>query len=237
MFFIGTTPNGFGNNFFHVILVCLNEKHRFLMKFIFILLVLMPSIEQASSYLPYSYSIAAAAAAISTTPTPVTNSNNFNVQSTNFNAYTLAAANQLIMTSPPHRQQQQKQQHHQQQQQSQFFFQSLAQESQPIQANFHPFNSSSSSSNTKSNNNRSEAYYPNMIRSKRSGHVSKSRVLVKRSAVDQINLQKSCPNCSRYWRNCKCSNIKNRPDPKPYCKFVPPRMLRKQMVNSNDHEN
>jgi hypothetical protein len=187
----------------------------------------MPSIEQASSFLPYPYP-----AAISAAPAPVTNSN-YNVQSTNFNAYTLAVVNQLKNASPPHRQQ--PQQHRQQQ--SQFFSQGLTQENQPIQANFHAINSNISNSNTRSNSNRSEAYYPNMIRSKRSGHVSKSRVLVKRSSVDQINLQKSCPNCSRYWRNCKCSNIKNRPDPKPYCKFVPPRMLRKQMVNSNDHEN
>ena len=51
--------------------------------------------------------------------------------------------------------------------------------------------------------------------------------LAKRS-VEPVNLQKSCPNCDRYWKYCKCSNIKNRPDPKPYCKFVPPRMLKKQ---------
>lgn len=75
-------------------------------------------------------------------------------------------------------------------------------------------------------------------KSRRSGHVSKShRVSAKRTTIDQINLQKSCPNCSKYWRNCKCSNIKNRPDPKPYCKFVPPRMLRKLMNNANNHEN
>ncbi len=44
------------------------------------------------------------------------------------------------------------------------------------------------------------------------------------------NYQKSCPGCDRYWKFCKCSNIKNRPDPQPYCKFVPPRMLRNKSV-------
>ena len=74
-------------------------------------------------------------------------------------------------------------------------------------------------------------------KSKRSGHVSKVHRVNTKRTIDQINLQKSCPNCSKYWRNCKCSNIKNRPDPKPYCKFVPPRMLRKLMNNAINHEN
>ena len=65
-----------------------------------------------------------------------------------------------------------------------------------------------------------------LIRRKRSGHVSKSRV--PRRAIETVNLKKSCPGCFKFWKNCTCSNIKNRPDPKPYCKFVPPRMLKKQ---------
>ena len=66
--------------------------------------------------------------------------------------------------------------------------------------------------------------YP--MKHKRLAHLNKTK-LAKRS-VEPVNLQKSCPNCDRYWKYCKCSNIKNRPDPKPYCKFVPPRMLKKQ---------
>ena len=67
-------------------------------------------------------------------------------------------------------------------------------------------NNTSSTTTTTSNNT---SLYPNMIKSKRSGHVSKSRVNVKHRnsftsstcTENQINLAKSCPNCSRYWRN------------------------------------
>lgn len=68
------------------------------------------------------------------------------------------------------------------------------------------------------------------IRRTKSGYISKSRV-AKRSNVE-INLHKSCPGCLKLWRKCQCSNIKNRPDPKPYCKFIPPRMLRKLNANN-----
>jgi hypothetical protein len=57
-------------------------------------------------------------------------------------------------------------------------------------------------------------------RTRMSGHVSKSKV-IKRNT----DLTKICPSCSKLWRLCNCSNVKNRPAPKPYCKFVPPRML------------
>ncbi|RNA16531.1 hypothetical protein BpHYR1_039153 [Brachionus plicatilis] len=63
------------------------------------------------------------------------------------------------------------------------------------------------------------------IRRTKSGYISKNRGS-KRPI--EINLHKSCPGCLKLWRKCQCSNIKNRPDPKPYCKFIPPRMLRKQ---------
>ena len=63
------------------------------------------------------------------------------------------------------------------------------------------------------------------LRRTRRGHVSKTR-MSKRTV--EVNLHKSCPGCCKLWKNCKCSNIKNRPDPKPYCKFIPPRMLKKQ---------
>ncbi|CAF0806840.1 unnamed protein product [Brachionus calyciflorus] len=65
----------------------------------------------------------------------------------------------------------------------------------------------------------------NSIRRTKSGYISKNRG-VKRPV--EINLHKSCPGCLKLWRKCQCSNIKNRPDPKPYCKFIPPRMQRKQ---------
>lgn len=64
------------------------------------------------------------------------------------------------------------------------------------------------------------------IRRTKSGYISKASRVAKRSNVE-INLHKSCPGCLKLWRKCQCSNIKNRPDPKPYCKFIPPRMLRK----------
>jgi hypothetical protein len=73
---------------------------------------------------------------------------------------------------------------------------------------YHQYDNNNSSTNNnkhQNNNNNSTNYYPNMVKSKRSGYVSKSRssnVIVKRTTVDnQINLAKSCPNCSRYWRN------------------------------------
>jgi hypothetical protein len=72
--------------------------------------------------------------------------------------------------------------------------------------------------------NNSNASQQNLRRTKR-GHVSKTRSSKRTS---EINLHKSCPGCCKLWKNCKCSNIKNRPAPQPYCKFVPPRMLRKQ---------
>jgi hypothetical protein len=65
-------------------------------------------------------------------------------------------------------------------------------------------NNNSNNKQQQNNNNNNTNYYPNMVKSKRSGYVSKSRnnVIVKRTTVDnQINLAKSCPNCSRYWRN------------------------------------
>jgi hypothetical protein len=62
------------------------------------------------------------------------------------------------------------------------------------------------------------------IRRTKSGYVSKTR-MPKRA---EVNFQKACPGCYKQWRYCKCSNIKNRPDPKPYEKFIPPRMQRKQ---------
>lgn len=65
----------------------------------------------------------------------------------------------------------------------------------------------------------------NSIRRTKSGYITKNRGS-KRPI--EINLHKSCPGCLKLWRKCQCSNIKNRPDPKPYCKFIPPRMLRKQ---------
>jgi hypothetical protein len=65
--------------------------------------------------------------------------------------------------------------------------------------------------------------FENPIRRTRSGHVSKTRV------TKRGDLTKVCPSCSKLWRLCSCSNVKNRPAPKPYCKFVPPRMLNKQM--------
>lgn len=68
------------------------------------------------------------------------------------------------------------------------------------------------------------------IRRTRRGHVSKTR-MSKRTV--EVNLHKSCPSCCKLWKNCKCANIKNRPDPQPYCKFVPPRMLRKQATNQS----
>lgn len=65
----------------------------------------------------------------------------------------------------------------------------------------------------------------NSMRRTKSGYISKNRG-IKRPV--EVNLHKLCPGCLKLWRKCQCSNIKNRPDPKPYCKFVPPRMLRKQ---------
>lgn len=70
---------------------------------------------------------------------------------------------------------------------------------------------------------------PGMIRRTRSGHVSKTRVSKRAEAT---NLTKTCPSCSKQWRLCHCSNVKNRPAPKPYCKFVPPRMANKQRESS-----
>lgn len=69
----------------------------------------------------------------------------------------------------------------------------------------------------------------NSIRRTKSGYISKNRG-VKRPV--EINLHKSCPGCLKLWRKCQCSNIKNRPDPKPYSKFIPPRMLRKQNASN-----
>lgn len=43
----------------------------------------------------------------------------------------------------------------------------------------------------------------------------------------EVNMQKACTSCRRLWQHCRCANIKNRPDPKPYEKFVPPRLLNK----------
>lgn len=65
----------------------------------------------------------------------------------------------------------------------------------------------------------------NSIRRTKSGYISKNKS-VKRPG--EVNLHKTCPGCLKLWRKCQCSNIKNRPDPKPYSKFIPPRMLRKQ---------
>ena len=65
-----------------------------------------------------------------------------------------------------------------------------------------------------------------VIKRKHSGYVNKSRG--SKRSNETVNLKKSCPSCLKFWKNCKCSNIKNRPNPKPYCKFIPPRMLRKQ---------
>jgi len=93
------------------------------------------------------------------------------------------------------------------------------------------YRSSNYSSNMKSSQNRNEYYQPNSFhtasvkRTTKVGHVSKTRV---QKRTSEINLHKTCPGCFKLWRNCKCSNIKNRPDPKPYCKFVPPRMLKKK---------
>ena len=71
---------------------------------------------------------------------------------------------------------------------------------------YHQYDNNISNNNNNNNKqqNNNHNYYPNMVKSKRSGYVSKSRnnVIVKRTTVDnQINLAKSCPNCSRYWRN------------------------------------
>lgn len=79
-----------------------------------------------------------------------------------------------------------------------------------------PFTSRSASFSAPSNTQ--------IIRRTRAGHVSKTRV----SKRGESNLTKICPSCSKLWRLCNCSNVKNRPAPKPYCKFVPPRMLKKQ---------
>jgi hypothetical protein len=79
-----------------------------------------------------------------------------------------------------------------------------------------PFTSRSASFSAPSNTQ--------IIRRTRAGHVSKTRV----SKRNESNLTKICPSCSKLWRLCNCSNVKNRPAPKPYCKFVPPRMLKKQ---------
>jgi hypothetical protein len=94
------------------------------------------------------------------------------------------------------------------------------------------YRSSNYSSNAKSSQHRNEYYQSNSINTmsvKRTttkvGHVSKTRV---QKRTSEINLHKTCPGCFKLWRYCKCSNIKNRPDPKPYCKFVPPRMLKKK---------
>jgi len=51
-----------------------------------------------------------------------------------------------------------------------------------------------------------------------------TRQLGRRASHGASNYQKSCPGCDRFWKFCKCSNIKERPDPQPYCKFVPPRL-------------
>lgn len=221
MFFIGTTQNGYGK----IKKILFLFLYDMAFKTLYIPLVLMPSIEQATNYFPYPYTPAAAAAAVA----PLSN----------FDSYTIATGNQLTKASPSrhhhHSHHHQQHQRQQQQQQSQFMFHGLV---QTTQTSYHAYSSSSSSGGGGGkNSSRSEAFYPNMVRSKKSGHVSKNRAMGKRGSTDQINLQKSCPNCSRYWRNCKCSNIKNRPAPKPYCKFVPPRMLKKQMSSENDHEN
>ena len=168
----------------------------------------MPSIEQTPNYLPYSYPAQSV---------NYLNPSNYNGLNYNVTNYQLAANPIQIQTSPTL-------------QTPNVMFQNVENE-QRVNHNYHH-----QQYNNNNNKNKTDVYYPNMIRSKRSGHVSKNRVSSKRT-TDQINLQKSCPNCSKYWRNCKCSNIKNRPDPKPYCKFVPPRMLKKQMSNSNEHEN
>lgn len=68
-------------------------------------------------------------------------------------------------------------------------------------------------------------------RAKRSVNKNNKHNVGKRSNGSPDNYQKSCPGCDRYWKFCKCSNIKNRPDPQPYCKFVPPRMLKNKTID------
>jgi hypothetical protein len=48
-----------------------------------------------------------------------------------------------------------------------------------------------------------------------------------RATIVDVNLHKTCPGCFKLWRMCQCSNVKNRPAPKPYSKFIPPRMQKK----------
>ena len=171
----------------------------------------MPTIEQQPNYLSYTYP---------TTPSNFINPSNFNI----FNYATPATMSaptslipspQIAITTSP-------------------LLQPPVQQVNTIYTT-QRFTNQTNAYQQYIKNNKPDIYYP---KSKRSGHVSKNhRVNTKRATIDQINLQKSCPNCSKYWRNCKCSNIKNRPDPKPYCKFVPPRMLRKLVNNASNHEN
>jgi hypothetical protein len=94
--------------------------------------------------------------------------------------------------------------------------------------NYDTFQTSYRSSNHGSYPKRNEFYQLNPFNKRATtklGHVSKTRV---QKRTSEINLHKTCPGCFKLWRNCKCSNIKNRPDPKPYCKFVPPRMQKKK---------
>lgn len=85
--------------------------------------------------------------------------------------------------------------------------------------------SSSSSSSSLSSSSSATSVQQTMRRT-RVGQVSKTRASKRPSA--EVNLHKTCPGCMKLWRMCNCSNVKNRPAPKPYAKFIPPRMLRKQ---------
>ena len=69
------------------------------------------------------------------------------------------------------------------------------------------------------------------FRRKNGIYANKGRIIQKQA---EPNFHKSCPGCYKQWRYCKCSNIKNRPRPKRYEKFVPPRMLRKEAQEIND---
>ncbi len=63
-----------------------------------------------------------------------------------------------------------------------------------------------------------ENNFNSMLKKKNKTRTATSQLL------EEIDFHKFCPGCSRFWKKCKCSNIKNRPHPKPYSKFVPPRM-------------
>lgn len=91
---------------------------------------------------------------------------------------------------------------------------------------YHMLSSSNNRATTFMNKTKANYSSTAEIRRTRSGHVSKSKAIKR---VGEANLTKICPSCSKLWRLCNCSNIKNRPAPKPYCKFVPPRMLKKNL--------